>query len=62
MQAAVSTEVAAQLSTLSMKAHYRTKLRARHQLLKGLKRAIFLDQGDFILKGISSVFNKLLQR
>lgn len=57
-----SAGVAAQLARLDMKSHYQTKLRARHQMLKALKRAIRSDRSDFIFKGTSRILDKFLHK
>ncbi len=46
-----SKEVSTRLAGLDMKAHYQTKLRARSEMLRALKRAIRSDRIDFIMKG-----------
>lgn len=46
---------ATRLAELDMNAHCRTKLRARRQMLKKLKRAILRDRMDFVLMGARRV-------
>ena len=49
-------QFAERLTQLDMRAHYQSKLRARRQLLKALKSAIFRDRIDFVLKGLKRLF------
>ncbi len=49
---------ATRLAELDLKAHYRTKLRARRQLLKKLKRAMLRDRVDFVLQGARRVLGR----
>lgn len=53
-----SLDVAGQLAKLDMKAHYQTKLRARRQTLRALKRGIRRDRVDFVLKGASRILKR----
>ena len=57
-----AAEVAAQLADLDMKAHFQTKLRARHRLLKALKKAIRSDRTDFVIKGSGRMIGKFFNR
>ncbi|MFZ5868661.1 MAG: crotonase/enoyl-CoA hydratase family protein [Thermodesulfobacteriota bacterium] len=57
-----ATEVATQLAKLDMNAHYQTKLRARHQMLKALRKAIRSDRRDFIMKGTQRILKKIMRK
>ncbi len=54
MPEAIAT--ANRLAELDLGAHYQTKLRARRQLSKKLRRAILWDRVDFVLKGLRRIF------
>ena len=56
-----ATEKAIQFTKLDMKAHYETKMRARKEMLRSLKRAIQLDRQDFLLKGVQRASSKFFR-
>ena len=45
------------LTQLDLKAHYKTKMRARRKLIRALKRANRFDRLDIIIKGLQAMFN-----
>lgn len=53
-----AVELARELAELDLKAHYQTKLRARRQTLRALRRAILKDRFDFVMKGVRRILGR----
>ena len=51
-------KLAKQFASLDLKAHKRTKLRMRRELLKALRRAIRADKIDFVAQGLQRILGK----
>jgi len=55
---AEALKLAKQFASLDLKAHKRTKLRMRRELLKALRRAIRADKVDFFAQGLQRILGK----